>query len=69
MARSAMLRVESHAFARGDRGHAPAQENFKKWCNLVRFGVYFAAILSKKISKNVHFLYKNYRYCITAHYI
>ena len=27
------------------------RENFKKWCNLVRFGVYFAAILSKKFAK------------------
>ena len=45
------------------------RENFKKWCNLVRFGVYFAAILSKKICKNVYFVYKSYRYCITGHYI
>ena len=27
------------------------REKFKKWCNLVRFGVYFAAILSKKFAK------------------
>ena len=26
-------------------------ENLKKWCNLVSFGVYFAAILSKKFAK------------------
>ena len=28
------------AFARGVWGHAP-QENFKKWCNFVRFEGYF----------------------------
>ena len=33
-----------HALARGVRGHAP-RENFKKWCNLVSFGEYFAKIL------------------------
>ena len=31
---------EAMRFARGVRGHAP-RENFLKWCNLVRFGVYF----------------------------
>ena len=41
----------------------------KKWCNFVRFGVYFDATLSEKNCKNVHFLYKLYRYCITAYYI
>ena len=53
----------------GGIGGMLPREDFKKRCNLVRFGVYFAAILSKKISKNVHFLYKNYRYCINAQYI
>ena len=37
----------SHAFARGFGGMLP-RENFKKWCNLVRFREYFAKILSKK---------------------
>ena len=27
------------------------RENFLKWCNLVRFGKYFAKVLSKKIVK------------------
>ena len=44
-------------FARGVWGHAP-RENFFKWCNLVRFGVYFDKILSLKFLKNYHFLYK-----------
>ena len=39
---------QSHAFARGVRGHMLPHENFKKWCNLVRFREYFAKILSKK---------------------
>ena len=34
----------SHAFARGVRGGMILRENFKKWCNLVRFGEYFAKI-------------------------
>ena len=37
---------QSHAFARGFGGMLP-RENFKKWCNLVRFREYFAKILSK----------------------
>ena len=35
----------------GGFGSMLPRENFKKWCNLVRFGVYFAAILSKKFAK------------------
>ena len=35
----------------GGFGGMLLRENFKKWCNLVRFGVYFAAILSKKFAK------------------
>ena len=42
---------QSHAFVREVRGHAPTRKFKKKWCNLVRFGVYFAAILSKKFAK------------------
>ena len=50
-------------FARGVRGHAPPREFFLKWCNLVRFGVYFDQILSLKFFKNYHFLYKNFKNC------
>ena len=46
-------------FARGVRGMLP-RENFFKWCNLVRFGVYLDQILSLKNFKNYHFLYKNF---------
>ena len=46
-------------FARGVRGHAPPpRENFLKWCNFVRFNVYFDQILSLKNFKSYHFLYK-----------
>ena len=47
--------LEAMRFARVVRGHAP-QEIFLKWCNLVRFGVYFDQILSLKNFKNYHFL-------------
>ena len=53
-----LLRVRGHALSR----------NIFKWCNLVRFRVIFAEILSKNY-KNIYFLYKNNRYCITAHCI
>ena len=53
---------EAMRFARGVWGHAPPR-NFLKWCNLVRFGVYFDQILSLKIFKNYHFLYKNFKNC------
>ena len=33
----------------GGFGGMLPRENFKKWCNLVRFREYFAKILSKKI--------------------
>ena len=49
-------------FVRGVRGHA-LRENFLKWCNLVRFGVYFDQILSLKNLKNYNFLYKNLKNC------
>ena len=39
------------------------RENFLKWCNLVRFGVYFDQILSLKNLNNYHFLYKNFKNC------
>ena len=56
------LHGEAMRFARGVRGHAP-RENFLKWCNLVRFGVYFDQILSLKNFKNYHFLYKKFKNC------
>ena len=46
---------EAMRFVRGVRGHAPPRIFFK-WCNLVRFGVYFDQILSLKNFKNYHFL-------------
>ena len=39
-------------------------EIFLKWCNLVRFGVYFEQILFLKTFKNYHLLYKNFKNCI-----
>ena len=41
-------------FARGVRGHAP-QENFYKWCNLVRFGAYLNQIFYLKKFQKVPF--------------
>ena len=43
----------------GGFGGMPPRENFLKWCNLMRFGVYFDQILSLKNFNNYHFLYKN----------
>ena len=51
----------------GGFGDMPPRENFLKWCNLVRFGVYFDQILSLKIFKNYHFLYKNFKNCNCLH--
>ena len=42
----------------------PPRENFYKWCNLVRFGVYFDQILSLKFFKNYHFYIKNLKIAI-----
>ena len=53
---------EAMRFAKGVWGHAP-REIFLKWCNLLRFGVYFDQILSLKNFKNYHFLYKNFKNC------
>ena len=47
----------SQAFARGVWGMLP-REIFLKWCNLVRFGVYFATIFVKKIVKILIFYIK-----------
>ena len=48
---------EAMRFARGVRGHGP-QKNFLKWCNLVRYGVYFDQILYLKNLKNYPFYIK-----------
>ena len=45
-------------FAKGVRGNALFRENFLKWCNLVRFGVYFDPILSLQFFQKYHFFYK-----------
>ena len=45
----------------GGSGACPPRENFLKWCNLVRFGVYLDQILSLKNIKNYHFLYKIFK--------
>ena len=47
----------------GGFGGMPSRENLLKWCNLVRFGVYFDQILSLKNFKNYHFLYKKIKNC------
>ena len=52
---------EAMHFVRRVRGHGPPQEIFLKWCNFVRFGVYFDQILYLKNIKNYHFLYKNFK--------
>ena len=39
---------EAMRFTRGVRGHAPHEKIIFKWCNLVRFDVYFDQILSLK---------------------
>ena len=41
----------------------PPRQNFLKWCNLVRFSVYFDQILSLKNFKNYHFLNKKFKNC------
>ena len=63
MSRSDMLRMAKPCALLGGSGGMPPRENFFKWCNLVRFGVYFDQILSLKNFKNYHFLYKNFKNC------
>ena len=46
----------SHAFARGFGGMLP-RENFKKWCNLVRFREYFAKKFCQKIILKIVIFY------------
>ena len=47
----------------GGFGGMPPREKILKWCNLVRFGVYFDQILCLKNFKNYHFLYKKFKNC------
>ena len=61
MSRSDMLRMAKQCALLGGFGGMPPRENFLKWCNLVRFGVYFDQILSLKNFKNYHFLYKKFK--------
>ena len=63
MLRSDMLRMAKPCALLGGFGGMPPRENFLKWCNFVRFGVYSDQILSLKNFKNYHFLYKNFKNC------
>ena len=63
MSRSDKLRMTKPCVFLGGFGGMPPRENFLKWCNLVRFGVYFDQISSLKNFKNYHFLYKNFKNC------
>ena len=63
VSRSDMLRMAKPCALLGGFGGMPPQENFLKWCNLVRFGVYFDHILSLKNFKNYHFLHKKFKNC------
>ena len=63
MSRSDMLRMAKPCALLGGFGGMPPRENFFKWCNLVRFGVYFDQILSLNFFKNYHFLYKKFKNC------
>ena len=51
--------LQSDMLLPGGFGGMPPQKKFLKWCNLVRFVVYFDQVLSFKNFKNFHFLYKN----------
>ena len=63
MSRSDMLRMANPCALVEGFGGMPPRENFLKWCNLVRFGVYFDHILSLKNFKNYHFLYEKFENC------
>ena len=73
MSRSDMLRMAKPCAFLGGFGGMPPRENYLKWCNLVRFDVYFDQILSLKNFKNYHFYikilkiaifyYKNFKNC------
>ena len=58
-----MLRMAKPCALLGGFGGMHPRENFLKWCNLVRFGVYFDQNLSLKNFKNYHFFYKNFKNC------
>ena len=58
MSRSDMLRMAKPCALLGGFGGMPPRENFLKWCNLVRFGVYFDQILYLKILKITIFYIK-----------
>ena len=64
MSRSDMLRMAKPCALLGGFGGMHPREIFLKWCNLVRFGVYFDQILSLKNFNNYHFLYKIFKNCI-----
>ena len=64
MSRSDMLRMANPCALLGGFGGMLPRENFLKWCNLVRFGVYFDQILSLKISKIIIFYKKNLKIAI-----
>ena len=64
MLRSDMLRMAKPCALLGGFGGMLPREIFLKWCNLVRFGVYFDLILASKNFKNYHFLYKNLKIAI-----
>ena len=61
MSRSDMLRMAKICALLGGFGDMLSREIFLKWCNLMRFSVYLDQILSLKIFKNYHFLYKNFK--------
>ena len=55
MSRSDMLRMAKPCALLGGFGGMPPRENFKKWCNLVRFGVYLDQIFYFKKFQKVQF--------------
>ena len=59
-----------HVALLGGFGGMLPRENFLKWCNLVRFRVYFDQILSLFFSKNAIFYIKNkyFRYTFVMGY-
>ena len=63
MSRSDMLRMTKPCALLRGFGGMPPRKIFLKWCNLVRFGVYFDQILSLKNFTNYHFLYINFKNC------
>ena len=63
LSQSEMPRMAKPCALLGGFGGMFPRENFLKWCNLVRFGVYFDQILSLRNFKNYHFLYKKFKNC------